>query len=77
MCRSAGTWGIKCKENILTLNAKRIFSCWVHLILSPCQEIVVVFIQSYFYKETNSFDNKMIKINGIRTTSYDVGCFLI
>ena len=30
-----------------------------------------MFIKSYFWKETNSFDNKMIKINGIRTTSYD------
>ena len=35
-----------------------------------------MFIKSYFYKETNSFDNKMIKINGIRTTSsYDVIAF--
>ena len=64
MCPSAGT-----------LNAKRIFSCWVHLILLPFQEIVHMFIKSYFYKETNSFDNKIIKINGIRTTSYDVVAF--
>ena len=33
-------------------------------------------IKSYFYKETNNFDNKMLKINGIRTTStYDVIAF--
>ena len=32
-----------------------------------------MFIKSYFYKETNSFDNNMIKINGVRnTSSYDV-----
>ena len=34
-----------------------------------------MFIKSYFCKETNSFDKKMIKINRIRTTSYDVIAF--
>ena len=34
-----------------------------------------MFIKAYFWKETNSFDNKFIKINDIRTTSDDVIAF--
>ena len=40
------------------LNAKRIFSCWVHLILSPFQEIVHIVDgkrncdKSHFFKST-------------------------